>query len=165
MSPRPLLKYRIPLQDWANAFEPGDEMLWKRGYWEQIVFVRDEIHRLFVATYEESKRNPVMVVSMHTSKSIRLPVYNIKVPGIEIWMRYNFFDWKVSIRSERPVPDVFHNIIRKDVKIHEVYFEGFSKDWIFGSYDENPCQFSVEVRTDYDLYAFLLVIADALRQK
>ena len=165
MSKMPLHEEGVLLQDWANAHEPKDEMLWKRGYWDQIVFVRDEIHRLFVVTYEESKKNPVMVVSTHTSKSIELPVYSIKIPGIEVRMRYNFYDWKVSIRSDLPVPDVFHNIINKGEKVHQVYFEGFQNDWIFGSYREDPHQFSVEIGNEYNLYAFILAFTDAMRQK
>lgn len=155
----------VPLQGWANTNKPKDEMLWKSGYWSQIVFVRDQIHCLFVVTYKESKENPVRVVGTHISKSIQLPVYSIKIPGLEVRMRCNFYDWKVSIRSEVPIPDVFHNIIKKDEKVHPVYFEGFQGDWIFGSYDEDPRQFSVEIGNEYDLYAFFLVILDALRRK
>lgn len=161
----PLHEEGVPLQEWADAHNPGDEMLWRPGFWKQITFVRDHIHRLFVVTYVESKKNPVMVVSTHTSKSIELPVYSIKIPGIEVRMRYNFYDWKVSIRSELPVPDVFHNIIKRDEKVHQVYFEGFQDDWIFGSYNQDPRRFSVEIGNAYDLYAFILAINDALRQK
>jgi hypothetical protein len=165
MSKMPLHKEGTPLQDWINAHNPKNEMVWKDSFWDQVSFVRDQIHRLFVVIYEESKKNPVMVVSTHTSKSIQLPVYSIKIHGIEVRMRNNFHDWKVSIRSAHPVPDVFHHIIKKDETLHAVYFEGFQSDWIFGSYNNNPCQFSVEIYDKYDLYTFILVITDALRKK
>jgi hypothetical protein len=51
------------------------------------------------------------------------------------------------------------------VKVYPGYFEGFQNDWIFGSYNEDPHQFSVEIGYKYDLYAFILMITDALRQK
>lgn len=80
-------------------------------------------------------------------------------------MRDNFYDWKVSIQSEVPLHDNFHGVVRKAEKLHPVYFEGFQGEWVFGSYNQNPRQFSVEIQNDYDLYAFILIVTDALRQK
>lgn len=165
MSKMPLHEEGIPLQEWANAREPGDNMLWKSGYWEQILFVRDVLPQLFFESYEEYKNHPIMVVGTHVSKSISLPVFSIKKDDLEVRMRYNFFDWKVSVRSAIPVPDVFSRRIKRDQKIHRVYFEGFQDDWIFGSYNEDPRQFSVKINSEHDVYAFLLAITEALFQK
>lgn len=152
----------VELQEWANAHEPKDGMLWKRGYWDQITFVRDTLPQVFFKTYTQFKANPVRVVGDHTSKSIDLPVYSIKVGDLEIRMRYNFYDWQVSVRSEKSIPDTFFSLINKDEVIHNVYFEGFERNWIFGSYNQNPQEFSVEIGDEYKLYAFMRIVSGSL---
>ena len=37
----------IDLSTWCKVNEPSDKMLYKKEYWEQIVFFRDIINRLF----------------------------------------------------------------------------------------------------------------------
>ena len=38
---------QVALQAWANEHEPSEEMLYKKGYWTQILFVRDKIPYIF----------------------------------------------------------------------------------------------------------------------
>jgi len=148
----------IELENWVKGHEPGDELGWKSAFWNQILFVRDQLPKLFFTTYEDYKKNPTMVVGTHTSKSIVLPVYSIKIPGLEVRMRDNFYDWNVSIRADWPVLDNFHGLIKKGKSPYRGNFEGFMDDWIFGSYNRNPREFSVELENSYEVYAFLLIV-------
>lgn len=43
----------IQLKEWANANQPRENLIYKDGYWDQIVFVRDEVAGLLAKTYEE----------------------------------------------------------------------------------------------------------------
>jgi hypothetical protein len=152
------------LIDWAETHTPDELLVARKGYWDQIHFVKVYINYLFVSTDDRCLDKPVMVVGTHSSKSVLLPVYSIKTPDIEVRFKGDFHTWLVSVKSEHIVPDVFYNIFNRSVRIDPVYFEGFQKDWIFGSYDLGPFQFSVKIPNDYDLYAFFLIILGALHR-
>lgn len=162
--PQEILKHEdgTPLQDWAGAHQPEKDMDFAGGFWNQFTYVRDRLHRLFVTDYDQNQEQPVRVVGSHTSKSIVLPVYSIKAAGLQILLRCNFGDWKVSVKSDRPVPDNFCHLINRAEQVHSVYCEGFSENWVFGPYSENPCHFTVEIGNKYDLYAFLYLLSEGL---
>lgn len=149
-----------PLQEWINENEPGDEYYAKGAALSQLLFLRDQIRFLFAKNYEEVRENPTQVVSTHRSKSVSLPVYRISVSGLELTIRGNFHDWKVSVKSDRPVVANFLSLFRKDERINSVYCEGFREEWVYGSYNENLKQFTVEVRDNYQLYTFLYILSE-----
>lgn len=144
----------------------------------QAMFVRDQVAPIVVRPKQHDWQadpkgtpdrldNYVHAVSVHWSKSVLLPVYYIDARssiGCEFWLRNNWYDWKLSVRSEQPVPDVFMRLIQRGKTIHDVYFEGFEKDWIFGSYADNPCKFSLELGGDTELTTFMMLLNQALRQ-
>ncbi len=150
------------LQDWANEHQPNNDLLWHKGFEHQFLFVRDDLSRLFSVTFEDWKANPVRVVGTHRSKSVLLPVYSLAFGGIEVRLRYNFYNWKLSIKSNRPVPDNFFQLIDREERISPIYFEGFPRNWCFGPYCKNPKRFSAEIGKDYDLYTFLYLVSEGL---
>lgn len=98
----------VDLLTWMRVYEPKNEMGYKKGYWNQTVFIRDEINRMFYSKYEDYKANPVKVISTHRSKSIILPVYYIFLEGYntKIIIRNNFYDWKISIDSKYSITGI-----------------------------------------------------------
>ncbi len=92
----------IPLQEWITANNPSKKMLWKTSWSDQVCFVRDEIPTLLCMDGHEYKKwltikENITVISTHTSKSIKLPVYCIKANGDTFIMRNNFYDWTTLI--------------------------------------------------------------------
>ena len=98
-------------------------------------------------TYKQYKAMDVaQVISTHRSKSAVLPVYLLQRPdlGLRLILRNNFYNWKISVISEKPIVEpafegLFHTIppIEPDYTgdpLHPVYFEGFPEDLIFGYY-------------------------------
>lgn len=146
------------LQEWANANAPGDEMLWKNGYWDQIRFVRDDLGWLF-ADDDNSGPAKATVISSHTSKSIRLPVYEIVWRGLTIRMRYNFHNWVVSVecRSGWSVHDHFGDLFHREVALNPIYAEGFKDEWVHGAYSETHDGFpgfTVVLNSRYEVWTF-----------
>lgn len=142
------------LQAWANDNAPSDEMLWKEAYWDQIIFVRDQIAWLLARNYEEFQ-DLVAVSGTHRSKSIECPVYflDLKQDGVRIWMRYNYYDWNISIESERPITcdflDTFH-----DGDYTYCFCQGM-EDKKFQPYKDNNKKFTVCIGDKYNVYTFL----------
>lgn len=150
------------LQEWANEHAPGDEMYFKNGYWDQICFVRDELGWLFRIMGD---RAPVTVVSSHTSKSITLPVYEIKAHGMTIRMRNNFFNWVVSVEVDETrswgVPDKFRDLFDRENVVNPLYAEGFRSEWVHTSYAEDRRQFTVALNSRFELWTFCWLLRAA----
>jgi hypothetical protein len=157
----------VDLLTWCRVNEPSDEMIYKNGYWKQIIFIRDTIGYLLNETYEEYKENPVLVINTHRSKSIVLPVYqlNLKKYGITMILRYNFYDWKVSVISENELEMDFKGVFTEDKPINSIYCEGFLENQVFGKFSDNKKNFTVEIYDDNRLYVFMYLLKDYLKNR
>ncbi|HUU88424.1 MAG TPA: hypothetical protein VMX17_11825 [Candidatus Glassbacteria bacterium] len=153
----------MKLQEWANEHEPDDKMRWKKAYWSQVMFVRDYIPRAFFLSNTE--RNDLIVVDgSHTSKSIECPVYFINLiekHGIQIWMRDNFYDWNVSVKSENPIVCDFMKSFH-DENYPYCFCQGMT-DKKYKPYKENNKEFTICIDNTYDLYVFCRCLAFHLR--
>jgi hypothetical protein len=141
------------LQDWAKANDPSQtDLIYKDGFWNQIMFVRDQIPAIAFEIYGQDvamtlANSGIKVISTHTSKSVRLPVFHITMPnGDEFVMRYNFHNWKVSVKAKEMVEADFMNLFNPSSQIHSCYCEGFPPEWVFGSYENNRLEFTVELQ-------------------
>ncbi len=164
----------IALQLWMNSQTVADEMLWKGSWGRQLQFFRDRIVPMFCAgLYSEEREGIATVISTHRSKSIELPVYKLHRPDIGLTMvfRDNFYNWKVSVFSEKPVNVNFMGLAHTTPPIEPnytgnplapVYFEGFPREWIFGYYSENQSRFSLEIQSDYELWAAMYLMLHSL---
>jgi hypothetical protein len=132
----------------------------------QAMFVRDDVHHLVTAhvgvsgerRFHWRRENPVRVIAAHTSKGIALGVYRIAVPDLTLTLRNNFYDWKVSVESSRPVDDAFFDLIDRDEVILPVYCEGFPEEYVYGPYSADPSKFTVAIHGDFVLWTFLYLL-------
>jgi len=163
------MDYPVPLVYWLKENKPAKEMFWYNNFWNQVVFVRDELPKTLVPKnkFEQYDRvsKDIHVISDHTSKSILLPVYELNHYDAELKliMRNNFYDWKVSVTSTRPIKANFGNIFDPKQPVPSVYCQGFLDSWIFGPYAENPKQFTVEIKDRNELFICLWLIGQALK--
>lgn len=155
-----------PLQSWINEHTVGNEMQWKGSFGAQLGFVRDTLSRL-VGTglkWEEIER-VVDVISTHQSKSIILPVYSMERPdlGLRMIARDNFYNWKLSVISEKPITADFTGLFETGGEaIPECYFEGFPGEFVFGTYEQNPRRWSAEIHGDHRLWTTVFLIMRSL---
>lgn len=148
------------LHVWFMNNKPGENMIYKDAANRQIIFVRDEVPNFFT----KFMLKKIQVISTHTSKSIKLPVYHIVLEnGLELIMRGNFHDWKITVSSpfEIPLPqELLSNCCRTPEKISHHYCEGFDRDWILDSYMNNKKEFTIEIGASlYDLYTFFFLLS------
>lgn len=154
----------VDVTAWIRVNEPDENLIYAKGCGRQVVFVRDEINELLRSSYEEWKENEPMVISTHRSKSVKLPVFQFTLEkyGVEIILRDNFYDWKVSINSEKPLELDFMGLFDPTKVIPDVYCEGFPKDKVYGCYAQNHSQFTCEIESNYDLYTFFFLLKNYL---
>lgn len=163
------------LQRWLNNNTVHDEMLWKGPAGHQFTFVRDIlVYLVGVGLHHEEKQLIPSVISTHRSKSITLPVYKLerKDLGLVLILRDNFYNWKLSVISEKAVEADFSGLFQTSPPVdpeytgdslHEVYFEGFPKELIFGYYDSgDKKKWSAEIHGDHTLYTVVFLIMRTL---
>ena len=97
------------------------------------------------------------MISTHVSKSVTLPVYliNLKELGIEIILRDNLYDWKVSVSSDSELYFETMDLFDEFKIWNSTYCEGFPNNKIFGCYNENKFNFTIRLDNNYGLYTFL----------
>lgn len=158
---------------WAIANRPADEMLWRGGAIDQIVFVRDALNPLVQRGIDYDDWNQVRVISTHRSKSIVLPVYEMSRPdlGIRLIARDNFHNWKLSVVSQYDVPVDLSGLCYTSPprdpgytgdKLSGCYFEGFPSDLVFGYFDRDRRRFSAELYGEHDMFTAVFLIMRAV---
>lgn len=161
-----------PIQEWFNRQREStpDEMFYKESSGSQIMFARDSLCGLVDAGLPyDRKRKTLTVISEHRSKSVALPVYNFERPdlGLRFVARNNFYNWKLSVISERPIECDFSGLFKTTAPIepeytgdplHAVYFEGFPRELVFGYYEANKHAFSAEIGGDNAMWTALFLI-------
>jgi len=158
----------IRLQSWFidKLDKINDEMIYKKSFENQVLFVRDTIYNLL-----NKNIKCIDVISEHTSipfagitESIKLPVYKILLNDkTEIIMRNNFYDWKFSIKTKNEL-NIPASLISDgyDEKISNCYCEGFDNSWVYDCYLNNKSNFTVELNDNYNVYTFLFLIQQQL---
>ncbi len=160
-----------PLQEWATANDPDKKFYAAGGYWDQIIWVRDNLTWLIGSGLDfEDARGIATVIADHTSKSVRLPVYALSRPdlGLTIYLRDNFHGWKMSVVSAAPIAADFTGLFRTTGPIDPkytgnelaaVYFEGFPPSLVFGYYEETDrCKWSAAIGGREELWATLFLL-------
>lgn len=151
----------VQLQAWFMANKPDEDLIYKSGLADQVMFVRDTVSGLVARSYIEYKRLP-KVISTHTSKSVKLPVYYFNSAYARLIMRYNFHDWKVSVLSNvGPLELKLDDLCGTKGDINSCYCEGFQNEWVFPAYGKNQERFTVELRDKFSLYTFLFLFRRA----
>lgn len=139
---------RFPLTQWLAENPVDSRMFWKRAAEEQFIQL--------VAIGALLEVEPT-VISTHRSKSITLPVVSFERPdiGLLVVIRGNFYDYKLSVRSERPIADAgFADLFATapdgsyGASLSSCYFEGFPEDLVFGHYSKNPRRWSASLGDD-----------------
>lgn len=159
------------LNDWWSNNEPDENLIYKNGLGEQCIFVRDTLmNGLFIEIASDilkcenfEERCAIYdsfvpsVIGTHRSKSVKLPVMEMDLSkmGLKVIFRYNFYDWCISVESEKDVDCDFMGLITDQ----KGYFEGFPQDRIYDTYSENnKKKFSICLNNKYEVYTFMYLL-------
>lgn len=158
---------------WIRAMDPNDSEKYRPAV-DQAMFLRDAIHPLIERKYEDRRTNHPMIIGWHNSKSCKLPVIKFETAaGVKLVVRGNFYNWKASVEAPKNVPFVFYDLFNPEdrTSILPCYCEGFPMRWVFGSYADDPAQFTAEtpgtpMNPDFTnglLFTFCFLLGRAIR--
>ena len=154
----------LKLTDWFKENQPNEELKWSGQDECQVYFIMHTIQAILANSAAEysSLQNAISVLSTHSSKGVKLPVYDFTWKDIRFILRNNFYDWKVSVILPDDVDwtqKEWKNLFRKDERIFYGYCQGFPEDIVFGSFLDNPKKFTIELSGDADLFDFFKIVA------
>ena len=157
----------VDITAWIRVNKPDKNLIFASSLLNQVSFVRDKLCKVLNPDYKYWDKNPPLVISHHHSKSVELPVYqiNLKEYGVELILRNNFYDWKVSINSTSPLNFDCMGLFDTTKEIPHIFCEGFPKGKVFECYDKNHSQFTLEIVSDYDLYTYAFLLRKYLETK
>ena len=159
------------IRDWLKNNEPADNLIYRDGLYDQCRFVENTLmQNLFIRVASDydpnmgfDERCKVIenfipsVVGTHCSKSVLLPVMEMDLSkiGLKVILRYNFYDWCISVESEKDIECDFMGLLTDE----KGYFEGFPKDRIYEKYSEsNKKNFSFCMDSWYNIYVFMFLL-------
>ena len=158
---------KTPLQEWFKAHLDQDPKLrWLDAMKSQVVYVRDDLAYLVGGNREDT----AFAIGEHRSKSVVLPVYLLERAdiGLQFYLRNNFYNWKLSVVSERPTEADFSGLFMTEPPpdptytgdpLRAVYFEGFPRELVFGYYGpSDKRRWSAEIGGDSRLWTTLFLI-------
>jgi hypothetical protein len=158
-----LLPNRIALRDWYATNVVGDQMFWRQAADNQ------QYSFLSLASAVGVYESGAWVIATHRSKSIDLPVVMLERPdiGVQFVLRNNFYNWKLSVVSERPIIDdklmyLFYTEPPREPE-YTGPFEGFPPDLIFGYYGQSDGRrWSAELNYTEEVWSVLFLCTAAL---
>lgn len=144
------------------------------GALRQAGFVQNELLPVVADGLDyEHCLDAVSVIGQHLSKSVPLPVYEMRREdfGLRLVMRNNWYNWKLSV--ERPggveanFSCLFHVTPPVEPKytgdeLSPVYFEGFRREDIFGYYSQSKERFSANIVGDFAMWTTIFEISKAI---
>ena len=150
----------VDLSAWIRVNEPDKSLSYGKYLKRQVYFVRNYLYLMMTEDYLERRENPPMVISTHVSKNVKIPVYqfNLKNYGMEIILWSNFYTWIISINSEKPVECDFMELFDPEKVIPHYYCEGVPKNKVFGCYEKNHSQFTLEITFFQEVYVFFFLL-------
>lgn len=156
----------VDIDAWAAVNIPLQKEICGKSYFhDQVSFVKGPLKYLIEATIEQYESFLPMVISTHFSKLVLLPVYKLHYENYNLNMviKSDFYNWQISIDSEIPILCDFMGLFDGNKKIDESWFYGFPKEWIFENFEKNKSKFSLELRNNYELYTFMFLINNYLK--
>lgn len=158
----------VDLIAWLRVNDPDEYLVFGKKLGNQVGFVKDDICDILSRIGKIKQEIVPLVIAVHYSNSVKLPVYQINLEkyGVEIVLRNNFYDWVISIKSEKPLDFEVMGLLEKHVR-QPNYFgsSGIPFNKLYGAYAENKSQFTFEIRKDYDLYAYMYLLASYLKAR
>ena len=150
----------VDVTAWMRVNIPDENSLYAKEFLEQVDFIRNHIDDLI----NDQNDNLPMVISTYRVKSVKLPVYCISNEeyGVEIVLKNNFYDWKVSVKSEKPIFFDFKDLFDISKTIYPYNCDGFPTDKVYECYNKNQSRFTFSIISEYDLYTVIYLIRKCL---
>lgn len=164
----------LKIREWANANEPSDDMIYKKSFFNWISFIECSIIPMiieeYIGTLDYDDAVSVMnnhhdIIGTHTSKSIKLPVIEVKYRGATIVFRYNFYDTEVTVISYKDIDLSEFDDMYESKQGTTFYHQGIPDKYkIDTTYDIDKHKFTLRVCGYYNFYTIMALVRNSLKR-
>ena len=162
----------LKIRDWANENEPSDNMIYKKAYWSWIGYIENEVLPRFFNSlikdldYEDAvsvMNNHHNIIGTHMSKSIKLPVIELKLKSCTIVFRYNFYDTELTVISNKDIDlSGLEDMFRSDDSI-QFYHQGIPNNYIIDTkYTEDKKRFTANIVGYSEFYTIMVAVRNSI---
>lgn len=153
------------LYKWVNDNNPPSHLEYAKGWWDYI-----EFHYRVIAKLEPDEVSVVATYVVETpppQERLTMPVVVVDVPGASFATRFDFGrnptrderEWIVSVKRRAPYTGPLLGLFKADEDLGALPATGLAPEWLFGSYRANPARFTCALRDEWDVWAFLKLLA------
>lgn len=165
----------LNIREWAKKNPPKDNMIYKNAFYNWVSFVEESVLPMMFndlirnLDYEDAIaviNNHHSVVGVHMSKSIVLPVVEVKIGSCRIVFRYNFYDTELTVISPFKPIDLngFEDMFRSDSDT-VFYHQGVKEDSIVDSkYTDDKKKFTMRICGNYNVFTIMACIRNSINR-
>jgi len=157
-------KMNLPKQfdHWVNDNNPPVHLQYGKGWWDYI-----EMLRRLASKFEIEQLEVVGTYTMRTpppEEELQMPVVRLAAGTVELIVKYDFSTfpetWTASVKTSNAKPQPTYGLFDPAADLRGRTISGFDTGMIYGSYSENPAQFSCELEDEWDVAALIRIVSN-----
>jgi hypothetical protein len=151
---------------WVNDNNIPTSFEYGKAWWDYVELVRRFAD--YLDADEVSVIGHYHVDTPPPCEHLPMPAVAIDTSGVTFALRFDFGafcgrydlrEWAVSIQRRSPYTGPLFGLIRETEDLRNSGLEGLAPDYLFGPYRDNPRQFTVLVRDEWDVAALMRILA------
>lgn len=149
---------------WVSENNVSTTFEYSKGWWDYVEMIRRFATKLDV--------EDVIVVGHYVIRTpppeeqLPLPAVALIGRGLTVAIKWDFGacprwprEWTLSVRRRTPYLGPIFGLFDADVDLRGEADEGLGPEYIWGSFRQNPAQFTCEVDDEWDLAAVLRIMS------
>jgi hypothetical protein len=151
----------VSIYEWVSEHNPSPGLSYGKGWWDYVTFLYhlDELYgsnrTTVVSTYELATPPP--------QETLLMPVARLETDRAVFIMKAQFDGiepaWTVSVIRDGAGRIPLYGLIDEEEESAADAIDGFAAEWVFPCYAKSPDRFTARIEDDWQLYAFVWVIA------
>ena len=98
---------------------------------------------------------------------LKRPIYHISIEeyGLDLVLKKCSGNWRISIKSKIPIEFEYYELFDPKFKVYWYNEDDFPKESIYKSYDEDHCEFTIELNSNNMLFMYMYLLKYYLDHK
>lgn len=151
---------------WVNDNNVSTSFEYGKGWWDYVELIRRFAH--YLDAVEVRVVGHYHIDTPPPCERLPMPAVAIDVAGVTFALRHDFGarslrhdlrEWAVSVERRSPYCGPLFGLIRETEDLRDAGLDGLAPNYVFGSYREDPAQFTTLLRDEWDVAAAMRILA------
>ena len=91
---------------------------------------------------------------------LKRPIYRISIEeyGLDLVLKKCRGNWRLSVKSNIPLDFEYYELFDPSFRVYWYNEDGFPKEFTYKSYEENHCEFTIELNTNNMLFMYMYLL-------